>query len=149
LIKDKGLKTLKHVISATIVDALDTLYIMGLDGEFAEATDFVADIDWAHPPTSSHVQLFETIIRYVGGLLSAYDLSYNPVFVDRAVALADRLLPAFNSSTGIPYQYIDITTGTPITGGPSVLAEIGTVQLELFRLSDITGDQKYREAVKD
>lgn len=135
------------MFQATIVDALDTLYIMGLNGEFAEATEFVANIDWAHPPTSSHVQIFETIIRYVGGLLSAYDLSYNPVFVDRAVALADRLLPAFNSSTGIPYQYIDITTGAPLKGGPSVLAEIGTVQLEFFRLSDITGDQKYREAV--
>ncbi|KAG2188503.1 hypothetical protein INT44_001257, partial [Umbelopsis vinacea] len=133
---------------ATIVDALDTLYIMGLTGEFAKATEFVAGIDWAHPPTSSHVQLFETIIRYVGGLLSAYDLSYNPIFVDRAVALADRLLPAFNSSTGIPYQYIDITTGTPLKGGPSVLAEIGTVQLEFFRLSDITGDPKYREATQ-
>lgn len=137
------------IFQATIVDALDTLYVMGLKKEFAEATDFVANIDWAHPPTSSHVQLFETIIRYVGGLLSAYDLSHNPVFVERAVALADRLLPAFNSSTGIPYQYIDITTGTPIKGGPSVLAEIGTVQLEFFRLSDITGDQKYRQAVWD
>jgi mannosyl-oligosaccharide alpha-1,2-mannosidase len=120
---------------------------MGLHEEFAEATEFVANIDWAHPPTSSYVQLFETVIRYVGGLLSAYDLSRNPIFVDRAVALADRLLPAFTSATGIPYQYIDITKGVPVTGGPSVLAEIGTVQLELFRLSDITGNPKYREVV--
>ncbi|GAB5586151.1 hypothetical protein Unana1_01051 [Umbelopsis nana] len=131
---------------ATIVDALDTLYIMGLQEDFSLATDFVSRIDWKHPPTSSLVQVFETVIRYVGGLLSAYDLSQNPVFVERARDLTDRLLPAFNSTTGIPYQYIDITSGEPRRGGASVLAEVGTVQLEFNRLSDITGDPKYRQA---
>lgn len=133
--------------AATIVDALDTLYIMGLQEDFSLATDFVSRIDWKHPPTSSLVQVFETVIRYVGGLLSAYDLSQNPVFVERARDLTDRLLPAFNSTTGIPYQYIDITSGEPRRGGASVLAEVGTVQLEFNRLSDITGDPKYRQAV--
>lgn len=93
---------------ATIVDSLDTLYIMGLRKEFDEAKEFVRNINWtlAEEP----VQLFETVIRYVGGLLSAYDLSNDLVFVEKAVELTELLIPAFDSPTGVPYQYMDFKT---------------------------------------
>lgn len=95
---------------ATIVDALDTLYILGLHKDFKEAKDYVAAIDWDIIKDDEPVQLFETVIRYVGGLLSAYDLSHEKVFVRKAVELVDRLLPAFDTPTGIPYQYVNFTS---------------------------------------
>jgi mannosyl-oligosaccharide alpha-1,2-mannosidase len=95
---------------ATIVDALDTLYIMGLYDEFKEAEEFVATIDWNKIKNDEPVQLFETVIRYVGGLLSAFDLSQEKVFIEKAVELVDRLLPAFETPTGIPYQYMNFTS---------------------------------------
>ncbi|CAO3586854.1 unnamed protein product [Absidia cylindrospora] len=133
---------------ATIVDSLDTLYIMGLTDEFNEARDFVAAIDWSS--TTDNVQVFETCIRYVGALLSAYDLSHDYMFVTKTKDLVDRLLPAFTESpTGIPYQYVNFKTGKAVksgwTDGASCLAELGTVQLEFTRLSQITGDWKYHD----
>ncbi|KAI7887575.1 glycoside hydrolase [Mucor mucedo] len=133
---------------ATIVDGLDTLYIMGLKKEFKEAQDFVSRIDWNKVSEDEPVQLFETVIRYVGGLLSAYDLSLEKVFVTKAVELVDKLMPAFDTPTGIPYQYINFTTGEPIRGASACLAEIGTIQLEFTRLSEITGNWKYHYAVR-
>lgn len=154
----------RKLFPATIVDALDTLYIMDLHEDFAKATDFVAAIDWSSSDVTMEVQVFETVIRYVGGLLSAYDLSGNPVFVERARDLVERLLPAFDTPTGIPYHSINLDTGKPkmnryikekyldrqpvvISNYVSILSEAGTVQLELNRLSDITGDPKYHLAV--
>ncbi|KAG2193710.1 hypothetical protein INT47_013178 [Mucor saturninus] len=131
---------------ATIVDGLDTLYIMGLKKEFKEAQDFVSRIDWNKVSADEPVQLFETVIRYVGGLLSAYDLSLEKVFVTKAVELVDKLMPAFDTPTGIPYQYINFTTGEPIRGASACLAEIGTIQIEFTRLSEITGNWKYHYA---
>ncbi|KAI8341348.1 glycoside hydrolase [Chlamydoabsidia padenii] len=133
---------------ATIVDSLDTLYIMGLKDEFKEARDYVAAIDWSN--TQDHVQVFETCIRYVGALLSAYDLSHDTIFITKTVELVDRLLPAFTESpTGIPYQYVDFKTGKAVKSnwpeGASCLAELGTVQLEFTRLSQITGNWKYHD----
>ncbi|KAI8344674.1 glycoside hydrolase [Chlamydoabsidia padenii] len=132
----------------TIVDSLDTLYIMGLMDEFKEAREFVAAIDWGS--TNDNVHVFETTIRYVGGLLSAYELSHDYMFAAKAADLVERLLPAFTESpTGIPYQYVDFHTGHAVKSnweeGASALAELGAVQIEFTRLSQITGDWKYHD----
>ena len=83
---------------------------MGLYGEFNEARDYIANIDWDVTHGSDLVQVFETTIRYVGGLLSAYELSGDEMFVEKTVQLVDRLLPAFDTATGIPYQYVNFKT---------------------------------------
>jgi mannosyl-oligosaccharide alpha-1,2-mannosidase len=83
---------------------------MGLHTEFEEAQEFVSTIDWNKVKDDEPVQLFETVIRYVGGLLSAYDLSQKEVFIEKAVELVDHLLPAFDTPTGIPYQYMNFTS---------------------------------------
>ena len=83
---------------------------MGLYGEFNEARDYIANIDWDVTHGSDLVQVFETTIRYVGGLLSAYELSGDEMFVEKTVQLVDRLLPAFETATGIPYQYVNFKT---------------------------------------
>lgn len=92
---------------ATIVDSLDTLLLMGLPEEFELARAHVAGIDWHETRGNDLVDAFETNIRYIGGLLGAYDLSDDRLFLDKAVELADLLLPIFDSPTGIPYQFVD------------------------------------------
>ncbi|CAO3653287.1 unnamed protein product [Cunninghamella echinulata] len=127
---------------ATIIDSLDTLYIMGLKDEFEKAKNYVANIDWKKG--TEEVQIFEVVIRYVGGLISAYELSQEKIFRDKCVELVDLLLPAFDTPTSIPYQYINLKTGQVIRGsGITNIAEAASFQLEFTRLSQITGEWKY------
>ena len=57
------------------------------------------------------ISVFETNIRYVGGLLSAFALTGDNLFRDKAAHVADKLLPAFKSPTGIPFALINMRTG--------------------------------------
>ncbi|KAL5176633.1 Mannosyl-oligosaccharide 1,2-alpha-mannosidase MNS1 [Glycine soja] len=96
-------------LGATLIDSLDTLYIMGLNEQFQKAREWVANsLDFNKDYEAS---VFETTIRVVGGLLSAYDLSGDKVFLDKAIEIADRLLPAWNTPTGIPYNIINLSHG--------------------------------------
>ncbi|KAJ2352459.1 hypothetical protein GGF43_003748 [Coemansia sp. RSA 2618] len=144
-------KTTRNGWGATLVDALDTLWVMGLDDEFAQATEMVGKINF-HNDGGQLAKVFETNIRYVGGLLSAYDLSKQSVFLEKAVELVDLLMPAFDTPLGLPWQMLNITTGqgSSETKGTSStnLAEIGTFQMEFFRLSQLTGEAKYHEAAQ-
>ncbi|XP_044496804.1 mannosyl-oligosaccharide 1,2-alpha-mannosidase MNS1-like [Mangifera indica] len=137
-------------LGATLIDSLDTLYIMGLDEQFRRARDWVADSLDFHKDYEASV--FETTIRVVGGLLSAYDLSQDKVFLEKARDIADRLLPAWNTHSGIPYNIINLARGNPHnpswTGGDSILADSGTEQLEFIALSQRTGDLKYQQKVE-
>ncbi|KAG2294323.1 hypothetical protein Bca4012_004593 [Brassica carinata] len=137
-------------LGATIIDALDTLYIMGLHEQFQKAREWVAtSLDFDKDYDAS---MFETTIRVVGGLLSLYDLSGDKLFLEKAKDIADRLLPAWNSSSGIPYNIINLRHGNAHNptwaGGDSNLAESGTEQLEFIALSQRTGDPKYQQKVE-
>ncbi|PKA51372.1 Mannosyl-oligosaccharide 1,2-alpha-mannosidase MNS2 [Apostasia shenzhenica] len=137
-------------LGATLVDSLDTLYIMGLTDQFQKARDWVANsLDFNKNYEAS---VFETTIRVVGGLLSAYDLSGDSVFLEKARDIADRLLPAWNTQSGIPYNSINLAHGNPHNfgwaGGDSILADSGTEQLEFIVLSQRTGDPKYQQKVE-
>ncbi|XP_062109946.1 mannosyl-oligosaccharide 1,2-alpha-mannosidase MNS1-like [Humulus lupulus] len=138
-------------LGATLVDSLDTLYIMGLEEQFQKARDWVAtSLDFNKNYEAS---VFETTIRVVGGLLSAYDLSEDELFLDKAKDIADRLLPAWDTPSGIPYNIINLAHGRPHnpgwTGGESILADSGTEQLEFIALSQRTGDPKYQQKVEN
>ena len=50
-------------------------------------------------------------LRVLGGLLSAYDLSGEPMFLKKAQEIADRLLPAWETPSGIPYNSINLASG--------------------------------------
>eukprot|EP00250_Pteridium_aquilinum_P012694 c20880_g1_i1 orf=430-2277(+) len=138
-------------LGATIVDSLDTLYIMGLTDEFQKAKEWVASKMTFDKYYDASV--FETTIRVLGGLLSAYDLSEDNMFLEKAKDLADRLLPAWNTPTGIPYTTINLQTGHANnpgwTGGSSVLADLGTEQVELIGLSQRTGNPAYMEKAEN
>ena len=60
---------------ATIVDSMSTLKVMGLEAEFRDAVAWAKANDFTDGGT---VSFFETTIRVLGGLLSAYDLSADP-----------------------------------------------------------------------
>lgn len=93
-------------MGATIVDALDTLYIMGLHDEFREGQEWIdKNLDFS---VNSEVSVFEVNIRFIGGLLAAYYLSGQEVFKIKAVQLAGKLLPAFNTPTGIPWAMVNL-----------------------------------------
>ncbi|KAL3528500.1 hypothetical protein ACH5RR_007822 [Cinchona calisaya] len=138
-------------LGATLIDSLDTLYIMGLDEQFQRAREWVANsLDFNKNYDAS---VFETTIRVVGGLLSAYDLSGDKIFLEKAQDIADRLLPAWDSPSGIPYNIINLARGNPHnpqwTGGNSILADSGTEQLEFIALSQRTGNPKYQQKVEN
>ncbi|KAG5239449.1 hypothetical protein OIU76_012864 [Salix suchowensis] len=138
-------------LGATLIDALDTLYIMGLDEQFQRAREWVANsLDFNKDYDAS---VFETTIRVVGGLLSTYDLSGDKVFLEKARDIADRLLPAWNTPSGIPYNTINLVHGNAHnpgwTGGDSILADSGTEQLEFIALSHRTGDPKYQQKAEN
>jgi len=131
-------------IGVTLVDSLDTLWLMGMQNEFWEAQNWVKNkLDFSHTGT---VSLFETTIRELGGLLSAYDLSGDSVFLEKAEDLGKRLLSAFNTPTGIPGGQVSLMNlRGPGISGNSVLAEIGTVQVEFRYLSEKTGNPIFAE----
>ncbi|XP_013855171.1 mannosyl-oligosaccharide 1,2-alpha-mannosidase IA [Austrofundulus limnaeus] len=135
---------------ATIVDALDTLYIMEMFDEFDAATEWVEkNLDFN---VNAEISVFEVNIRFVGGLLSAYYLSGKEVFRRKAVELGEKLLPAFRTPTGIPWALLNLKSGIGrnwpwASGGSSILAEYGTLHLEFMHLSVLSGKPEFAQKV--
>jgi mannosyl-oligosaccharide alpha-1,2-mannosidase len=95
---------------------------------------------------STGLAVFETGIRYLGGLLGAYDFSGDTLLLDRAKELGDILSKAFNTESGLPSGRIDPgDEGGIYRLGSVSIAEVGSMSLELIRLSQVTGDRKYQD----
>jgi mannosidase alpha-like ER degradation enhancer 2 len=129
----------------TPVDALDTMILMGLNDEADKTREeitknlsFDKDIE---------VKNFEITIRLLGGLLSSYQLTGDKKLLALADDLGTRLLPAFNSPTGMPYMFVNLKTGKT-RGVESNPAEIGTLLLEFGTLSKLTGKPVYYDKAK-
>jgi mannosidase alpha-like ER degradation enhancer 2 len=129
----------------TPVDALDTLILMHLDAEATRArTLIISDLSFDR---DIYVKNFEITIRLLGGLLSGYELTGDKRFLSFAEDLGNRLLPVFNSPTGLPYVYVNLRTGQtrdPVTNP----AETGTLLLEFGTLSRLTGRPVFYEKAK-
>jgi|ERR1711936_473650 len=133
---------------ATIVDSMTTLYIMEMDEEFIKAKEWVADnLDLARL-MKYEVNIFEINIRYVGGLVSLFALTGDEIFKDRAKEIVDKLLPAFDTPIGIPLGMIHLKTGLTRERRMSILSEFGTMHMEFSYLTDITGNNTYKEKVE-
>ncbi|XP_016998923.2 endoplasmic reticulum mannosyl-oligosaccharide 1,2-alpha-mannosidase [Drosophila takahashii] len=133
-------------LGLTIVDSLDTMYIMGLDDEFKEARDWVEHS--LRFDTKRDVNLFEVTIRVLGGLLSAYHLSGDTMFLAKAAELGNRLLPAFLSPSNIPYSDVnlgDLSAHSPKWSPDSSTSEVTTIQLEFRDLSRSTNISVYEQ----
>ncbi|XP_055605887.1 mannosyl-oligosaccharide alpha-1,2-mannosidase IA isoform X2 [Uranotaenia lowii] len=139
-------------LGATIVDGLDTLYLMGLHKEYDEGRDWV-ERKFTLDNVGIDLSVFETNIRFIGGFLTCYAFTGDRLFLDKAKYVADKLLPAFQTPTGIPYALVNVNSGVSknygwASGGSSILSEFGTLHMEFSYLSDITGDSVYRERVQ-
>ena len=138
----------------TVVDALDTLYIMGMTEEFEKGKKWVKEnLDMRQLSGDNYLSVFETNIRFVGGLLTAYAFTGDELFKQKAVHIVDKLLPAFDTPTGIPYALVNMKTGNAknfgwASGGSSILSEFGTLHMEFAYLSDITGNPVYKKKVE-
>ncbi|MDQ2767459.1 MAG: glycoside hydrolase family 47 protein [Gemmatimonadota bacterium] len=134
-----------HSLLMTPVDALDTMILMGLVDEAREARELIATT--LSFDQDLYVKNFEITIRLLGGLLSGYQLTGD----ERLLALADdlgtRLLPAFDSPTGMPYVEVNLKTGR-VRGSRTNPAEVGTLLLEFGTLSKLTGKQLYYDKAK-
>ena len=132
-------------LQMTPVDALDTLILMKLDGEAAKAHALIAnELSFDR---DIYVKNFEVTIRLLGGLLSGYQLTGDKRLLRLAEDLGTRLLPAFNSPTGMPYVYVNLHTGQ-VRDPMSNPAETGTLLLEFGTLSKLTGTPVFYDKAK-
>ncbi|MEP6787775.1 MAG: glycoside hydrolase family 47 protein [Acidobacteriota bacterium] len=132
-------------IYMTPVDSLDSLYLLGFKKE-ADATREYIVKNLSFDKDIS-VQNFEITIRELGGLLSAYQITGDKRLLNLADDLGRRLLPVFDSPTGLPYRFVNLKTGKT-NGEVSNPAETGTLMIEFGTLSKLTGKQIYYEKAK-
>ncbi|KAI9670350.1 MAG: mannosyl-oligosaccharide alpha-1,2-mannosidase [Caeruleum heppii] len=161
-VSKKGRQMIDKGMGWIIVDALDTLMIMNLTSRLTHAREWITtslDYDQDH-----EVNTFETTIRMLGGLLSAHYLSTTypnlagisddnegapgeDLYLEKAIDLADRLLGAFDSDSGVPYASVNLRTmkGIPshADGGASSTAEASSLQLEMKYVAKLTGERNY------
>lgn len=140
--------------SMTLVDTLDTLVILGDLDEFERAVKLVIkDVKFDNDIV---VSVFETNIRMIGGLLSAHILAeyvqkqadvmlwYRGELLEMAKDLGYRLLPAFNTSTGIPHARVNLKHGMKVEAlrhsRETCTACAGTILLEFAALSRLGGE---------
>lgn len=129
----------------TPVDTLDTMILMGLNKE-ADEDRHLVDTQLSFDK-DIYVKNFEITIRLLGGLLSSYELTGDHRLLALAQDLGNRLLPAYNSPTGMPYVYVNLRTGAA-RGEETNPAEVGTLLLELGTLSKLTGNPVYFQKAK-
>mmetsp|Transcript_13337 Transcript_13337/g.28962 ORF Transcript_13337/g.28962 Transcript_13337/m.28962 type:complete len:725 (+) Transcript_13337:382-2556(+) len=135
-------------MGTTLVDSLDTLWLMDLKEEFWAGRDWVRDnLDHDHV---GMVSVFETTIRSLGGLLAAYDWSGDDAFLAKADDLGKRLFKAFDSPSGLPWGQVNLGKAccgrnAQWAGGNAILSEVGTLQVEFRYLARATGKKEYAE----
>ncbi|KAJ8608828.1 hypothetical protein MRB53_039414 [Persea americana] len=139
--------------AATLVDTLDTLWIMGMTEEFETAIEAAAKVDFTKCALDA-INVFETTIRYLGGYLAAYDISGGKykILLDKAVEVADMLMIAFDTPNHMPatrWNWRSATMGKEQWAPTwALMAEQGSLSLEFTRLSQLTGNPRYFDAVQ-
>src|SRR5204862_5128530 len=129
----------------TPVDALDTLLLMKLDAEANKARDLITrELSFDR---DIYVKNFEITIRLLGGLLSSYQLTGDKRLLALYEDLGNRLLPAINSPTALPYVYVNLHTGQ-VRDPNSNPAETGTLLLEFGTLSKLTNNPVFYDKAK-
>ena len=129
----------------TPVDALDTMYLMGFKDEADNTKKYI--LENLSFDKDMYVQNFEVTIRLLGGLLTNYQLTGDKKFLTLAEDLGNRLLPVFNSPTGIPYRFVNLKTGK-VRDKVTNPAEAGTLLIEFGTLSKLTGKQIFYDKAK-
>ncbi|KAL7675360.1 hypothetical protein ACOME3_001620 [Neoechinorhynchus agilis] len=142
----------RGTLGVTLIDSLDTLIIADLMPEFETGLEWVKN--HFHPEKiAGSISVFETTIRILGGLLSAYTLrgGNDQILLEKATLVGDLLLGAYNKEAKLFLSNVDLSS--QIANGLStncvVLSECGTLSLEFEYLSKLTGDAKYANAIRE
>ncbi|RJE25491.1 hydrolase family 47 protein [Aspergillus sclerotialis] len=139
--------------AATLVDSLDSLIIMGMTDEFEKALAALEQIDFT-TTDATQINVFETTIRYLGGFMAANDLTDGkyPILLKKAVEVGEFLYSAFDTRNRMPqsrWQWTRTAEGLGIEPSRNtILAELGSLTLEFTRLSQLTNDSKYFDAIQ-
>jgi mannosidase alpha-like ER degradation enhancer 2 len=129
----------------TPVDSLDTMVIMGFDDEAKATREYIVkNLSFGK---DIYVQNFEITIRLLGGLLSSYQLTGDKRLLKLAEDLGNRLLPAFDSPTGMPYRFVNLKTGK-VRDAESNPAETGTLLIEFGALAKLTNRPIFYDKAK-
>ncbi|KAI1433899.1 glycoside hydrolase family 47 protein [Xylaria sp. CBS 124048] len=134
---------------ATLVDSLSTLWIMDLKDDFHEAVAAAVTRDYSKDNETSCLY-FEITIRHLGGLLGAYDLSKETALLEKAVELGDILYMDYDTPNRMPgatLDFRDARTGRQLAGNHDPSASVASSSMEFSRLSQLTGDNKYYDAI--
>ncbi|PVH93200.1 glycoside hydrolase family 47 protein [Periconia macrospinosa] len=149
-----GFSNSRNKWGASAVDALSTALVMGQKDIVNTIIDYIPTINYFETP--SEVSLFETTIRYLGGMLSGYDFLTGPLadladnktnveqLLKQSENLANAMSFAFETESGVPYNGLNFADRST-DGGPNGLATTGTLVLEWVRLSDLSGNKTYAE----
>jgi len=136
----------------TLVDSLDTLWIMNMKDEFAEAVDAAVGIDFG-PRGSDDVNMFETIIRYLGGFIAAYDVSdcKDARLLQKAIEVGDLAYASFDTPNRMPVTRWNpqkaVSGQQQLPAESGIIAEMASASVEFTRLSQLTGEMHYFDAI--
>lgn len=150
--------------SVTLIDSLTTIAIFNDRDKFYDTVELIRESFPRKFDLDSIVQVFETTIRIVGGLISSHLYATDPskgvylgeqydgILLDLARDMADRLLPAYLTTTGLPLPRINLRHGmrsltADMVAENNVAAMAGPV-FEFTMLSYLTNDEKYREVTR-
>lgn len=131
-------------VGLTIIDSLDTIIIMGLHDEYKVAREWIANS--LNFEFDGEIQLFEMTIRTLGGLLSAYHLTNDELFLNKAIELGTKFSPCFGGVTRVPCNRINLKRFQPTFVDIST-AESGSIQLEFRDLSRSSNDTSFEMEV--
>ncbi|GAM26628.1 hypothetical protein SAMD00019534_098030 [Acytostelium subglobosum LB1] len=147
-------RTSRHwfFMGLTIVDSLDTLYLMDLKEEYKKGRDWVANQQNHHKQTNEYISVFESFIRLVGGYLTMYELTgqKDKMYLEKAKDIGDILLDAWDTpGMAFPKPHLNVfkreTSTHPDKPHCLILADVGTTFLEYTHLSKVTGNPIYAE----
>jgi len=138
-------------VGYAIIDAIDTMQVMGLQEEYNRTREWISSK--LSFESDGNFNTFETTIRILGGLLSAYHLSNeDPLYLEKAIDLAERMMPVFNTPSGLPLSMVNLhlRKGVDDPDNPGIVstAEAATIQLEFRYLSFLSDNDRYWEAVE-
>ncbi|KAJ6225079.1 hypothetical protein RDWZM_003624 [Blomia tropicalis] len=130
----------------TIVDSLSTLWMMGHHDQYQRGREWVkTHLNFSN--ISRSVNVFESVTQYIGSMMSCYALTGDVMFLEKARQVADSLEPAYSSSSGFPFSYINPkwksvdhwgNQDSSTVGSSVMLEELAGQQLEYEYLAYVT-----------
>lgn len=137
--------------ASTLIDSMDTLWLMGMDKDFVDVIDLVEGMDFSKP-TVDDIDVYGHTTRHLAALLSTFDLVRKPFLFLKAVQVGEILLKAFNTPEGFPVPSLNLTLvkvdnkQQPLPNTLFADQMLG-LTLEFTRLSQLTGQPKWYDAV--